>query len=133
MRATIVRQMAEQNLVQPRRVEGEPARHGRDGSSGRPTGRGDRAGDAPGEQGGEVSRPRFAPEYRYQSPIGLFRIRVKGDRWELWMGDECYGFYANPIAAADDVFTQATGCYEWDTLATDAAPTDLGEWEPVWR
>ncbi|HIW08425.1 MAG TPA: hypothetical protein H9890_03360 [Candidatus Faecalibacterium intestinigallinarum] len=66
----------------------------------------------------------------YRSPIGPFVIRRARDGYyELWHGSECYGRYINPVAAADDVYLQHTGCDQWDDLNISNAPTDLGEWE----
>lgn len=66
----------------------------------------------------------------YRSPIGPFVIRRARDgRYELWHGSECYGCYTNPVAAADDVYLQHTGCHQWDDLNISDAPRDLGEWE----
>jgi len=73
--------------------------------------------------------------YYYKSPIGLFFIRfnLSMEKWELGMKDEVLGYYQDTIAAADDVYCQATGCYEWDSLdiniVNDKAPTDIYEWE----
>ena len=54
-------------------------------------------------------------------------------KYGLCYDSACYGFYENPIQAADDVYTHVTGCYEWDALdgKVPDEPTDLGEWEKV--
>jgi len=72
--------------------------------------------------------------YRYQSPMGLFLIKAQPNaRWGLWFKDELLGSYHTPVAAVDDVYTQATGEYDWDTLEGVDIPTDVYEWEVVKR
>ena len=46
---------------------------------------------------------------------------------------EMYGFWRSPQAAADDVYTHATGCSNWDLhdCQIDNAPVDLTEWEKI--
>jgi len=55
------------------------------------------------------------------------------EKWELSMKDDVFGYYLTTIAAVDDVYCQATGCNEWDTLNTDkiavSIPTDIYEWD----
>jgi len=44
-----------------------------------------------------------------------------------------YGHYPSAEAAADDVFTFSTGCFEWDSLCDDidlscSIPDNISEW-----
>jgi hypothetical protein len=56
-------------------------------------------------------------------------------KWDLGVEDEVYGFYLDTIAAADDVYSQVTGCSEWDTLdisnISDNVPRDISQWERI--
>ena len=67
----------------------------------------------------------------YKSKVGLMRIYPSGSRYLLEINDVVYGSYQNPIAAADDVASFATGCYEWDSLETviNNYPADISEWD----
>jgi len=68
----------------------------------------------------------------YRSRFGLLAIRpARNGRWNLWIGDDIYGQYHSPIAAADDVYMQATGHYEWDDQDNLMEPCDLSEWTRV--
>jgi len=49
-------------------------------------------------------------------------------RYWLGIDDKVLGSYHSPIAAADDVYCQATGWYKWDSLEPITSPTDLSEW-----
>lgn len=72
--------------------------------------------------------------YCYKSPIGVFIIKPQPDgRWGLWFGDDLLGSYHSEIAAADDVYTQATGNYQWDSSSWLDVPTDIHEWEVIRR
>ena len=80
-----------------------------------------------------INNPNFI--YSYKSPVGLFFIRYNPSvgKWELGIEDDVFGYYTTTIAAADDVYTQSTDCYEWDMLNLDTiiniAPTDIYEWK----
>ena len=68
--------------------------------------------------------------YQYRSPIGRFRIQPQHHGgWGLWLKAELLGSYNSPVAAADDVFQQATGDSDWDFLEGVPIPTDVYEWE----
>lgn len=68
----------------------------------------------------------------FRSPFGLFIIKPHNNRWGLWCGDDLLGSYHRPEAAADDVYMQATGHYDWDGKKTDGTePMDLSDWERV--
>jgi len=68
--------------------------------------------------------------YRYKSPIGVFIIQPQSNgRWGLWFKDELLGSYHSDMAAADDVYTQVTGDYDWDSFEGADIPTDIYEWE----
>ena len=71
--------------------------------------------------------------YSYRTKFGTFFIRAHprlAGRWLLQIGDETLGSYHSPLAAADDVYCQATGYYEWDTMRpSPLQPTDLSEWQ----
>lgn len=78
--------------------------------------------------------------YQYKALVGTFIIKPQSnDRWGLWLNDDLLGSYHSPIAAADDVYTQSTGDFDWDTyniFDTDILvdiPTDIYEWEMVSR
>jgi hypothetical protein len=80
-----------------------------------------------------INNPNFT--YHYKSPLGLFFIRYNPSmqKWDLGMKDEVFGYYLSTIAAADDVYCQSTGCYEWDSLdigkILNEVPTDIYQWE----
>lgn len=68
--------------------------------------------------------------YYYRSPIGCFVIKSQTNgRWGLWLKDNLLGSYHSAMAAADDVYMQATGDYEWDEMNGIDIPTDISEWE----
>ncbi len=71
---------------------------------------------------------------QYRSPIGRFLIKpqAKG-RWGLWSKDDLLGSYHSALAAADDVYMQATGNYDWDSLDGVDIPTNITVWEVVAR
>lgn len=72
--------------------------------------------------------------YQYKSPIGLFLIKPQTNgRWGLWFKDDLLGSYHSAMAAADDVYMQVTGDYDWDSLDGVDIPTDISEWEVVAR
>jgi hypothetical protein len=61
--------------------------------------------------------------WRYQTSLGTFRITICRDRrLVLWMNDEQLGSYHSPNAAADDVYTQATGYAPWDMAGPSSSP-----------
>ncbi len=71
----------------------------------------------------------------YNSPVGKFFIqydfRIK--KWSLGIEDEILGHYPTSVAAADDVYCQATSFYDWDAYDIDTileeVPTDIYCWE----
>jgi hypothetical protein len=68
----------------------------------------------------------------YRAQAGLFWIRPQPDApGRFWLGidDTVLGSYHAPQAAADDVYTQSTGCPAWDSLPSVTEPSDLSEWE----
>lgn len=67
----------------------------------------------------------------YKSPIGLMKIyKNTSGRYSLQINGTVYGSYNSAIAAADDVYMFATGCYQWDSLdGTLNPPTDICEWQ----
>ncbi len=73
--------------------------------------------------------------FLYNSPIGLFFIKYNrnNNKWILGKGSDIYGQYSSPIAAADDIYCQSIGCYEWDSFEIDLIleeiPTDIYCWE----
>lgn len=71
----------------------------------------------------------------YNSPVGLMKIIFSNsnNRYSLIINDVNYGSYHSAIAAADDVFTQVTGCDEWDSFDSSSMdiPTDIYEWGKV--
>jgi hypothetical protein len=80
-----------------------------------------------------INNPTFS--YIYKSQVGAFYIRYNPSlqKWDLGMDDEVFGYYPTTIAAADDVYCQSTGCYQWDMLDISKidAPTDIYEWERI--
>ena len=72
--------------------------------------------------------------YQYRSPIGRFLIKPQTNgRWGLWFKDDLLGSYHSAMTAADDVYMQATGDYDGDSLDGVDIPTDISEWEVVAR
>ncbi|MGN7471265.1 hypothetical protein [Brevibacillus sp. SAFN-007a] len=72
--------------------------------------------------------------FTFKSPVGLMKIYPDPHTrmFALAIGDTVYGHYPSAIAAADDVYTHSTGCFEWDELAGKVdAPTDIYEWNRV--
>jgi len=70
--------------------------------------------------------------WHYNSPIGLMKIHINSNRrYSLDINDIVYGSYHSANAVADDVFTQHTGCEEWDEYDTSNldVPTDISEWK----
>jgi hypothetical protein len=71
--------------------------------------------------------------YFTKTAVGTFWIRPNmNNGWSLSIesdGDtELLNSYGSAIAAADDVYTQHTGCDEWDLPVRNDAPSDLGQW-----
>ncbi|QHZ49917.1 hypothetical protein [Paenibacillus larvae] len=69
--------------------------------------------------------------YVYKSPVGLMKIYIdrKVGRYALDINGIIVGHYLNAADAADDVYTQVTGYYDWDDLDGDVdPPSDLSEW-----
>lgn len=72
--------------------------------------------------------------YSYLSPIGrMFICPNQHGRFDLVINNEFRSSYKNAIQAADDVYCQATGYYDWDTLECYNIPTDISEWEIIKR
>lgn len=71
--------------------------------------------------------------YYYRSPIGIFTVKIHKFKWGLFFNDELLGVYDTPVGAADDVYLQVTGYYEWDSLQGVSLdiPTDIYEWEKI--
>ena len=70
--------------------------------------------------------------YMYNSPIGRLVIkRLPDGKYGLFYADELWGRWSSPQAAADDVYTHTTGCYDWDKLdcQVEDVPSDLSEWK----
>ncbi len=68
-------------------------------------------------------------KYIYKTRIGTFSILMQsGGRWGLWINDDLLGSYQSPESAANNVYTQTTGYYEWDSLDPVIEPCDLSEW-----
>ena len=66
----------------------------------------------------------------YNSPIGTIKIIAKDGRFSLVIKDRTYGSYHSAVAAADDVYHHATGCFEWDSIDGKCidVPNSLTEW-----
>ena len=75
----------------------------------------------------------------YKSPVGTMSIKYdhRSSKWMLGLGDEVYGLYETTIAAADDVYSQSSGSYEWDSFDIDSiledVPTDIYCWDIIKR
>lgn len=68
----------------------------------------------------------------YKNPLGLFRIIHTSNGYELYLNDDCYGCYHDPVAAADDVYTGAINSSKWTNLVYRInPPMDLSEWHHV--
>lgn len=70
----------------------------------------------------------------YKSPIGNIYIkRLRDGRYGIVFDGEVWESCPTPQAAADDVFTQSTGCSDWDLHDTAGCivPTNLSEWEHI--
>ena len=69
----------------------------------------------------------------YKSKIGILYIKQRANgRYGLYFEDEYFGNYASPRAAADNVRSFCTDCYDWDKHESDPCfpyPTDLSEWD----
>jgi hypothetical protein len=66
----------------------------------------------------------------YKTTFGTFKIKQQSNGYYgLWLSDELLGSYPSPEAAADDVYTQSSGAYEWDDHGPITDPTDLSEWQ----
>lgn len=68
--------------------------------------------------------------FYYDSPIGRIVIKYINNRYYIIINSDYYGPYTSAVAAADDVYCHATGCFEWDILDCDIddVPTDIYEW-----
>ncbi|ARF67620.1 hypothetical protein B7C51_06920 [Paenibacillus larvae subsp. pulvifaciens] len=69
--------------------------------------------------------------YAYKSPVGLMKIYIDRNvgRYALDINGIIVGHYLSAADAADDVYTQVTGYYDWDDLDGDVdPPSDLSEW-----
>lgn len=70
--------------------------------------------------------------YFYDSPLGVFTIRQEAGRFVLRLDYEILGRYSSPTAAANDVYMQSTGSFQWDgCILPPDAPTGLGDWQYV--
>lgn len=68
----------------------------------------------------------------YRSPIGPISIQLlPNGRYGLFYNGQCSGSYSSPIAAADDIYTHASGIFEWDLRQEDPVndPAGLDEWD----
>lgn len=66
----------------------------------------------------------------FHSSVGTFWIKPHQGIYVLGINDDSIGSYHSAVAAADDVFTHATGHFPWDKLdGIEEGPTDIYEWE----
>ncbi len=71
----------------------------------------------------------------YKSPIGVIRIvKSRTGSFSIVINEDFYGTYPSAVAAADDVYTFSTGCFEWDKHCADIdyqihVPTDIYQWD----
>lgn len=72
--------------------------------------------------------------YLYNADIGTFEIVKTGhERFQLWLGEELLGEYADAGEAAADVAAFNTDYPEWDKLENEVenVPATLDEWTAV--
>lgn len=70
----------------------------------------------------------------YRSPIGDIYIKKLPDgRYGMVYNNTVWESCDNPIAEADNVYLQVTGCPDWDLFDASNAdvPSDLSEWEQI--
>jgi hypothetical protein len=70
--------------------------------------------------------------YYYESLVGTFYIKENADtgKYDLTINDELYCSDYEPNALADNVYSQSTGYWDWDSLESIiGAPTDIHQWE----
>jgi hypothetical protein len=70
--------------------------------------------------------------YHYISPIGTFWVKpllTRPSRFLLGVDETSLGAYDSPHAAAEAVFTRATGWRSWDSLPSIPAPASISDWE----
>jgi hypothetical protein len=71
----------------------------------------------------------------YESPIGTLSIESNPDKtYSIIISGENYGGYQSAFDAADDVYSFATGCPEWDLLILNDdiildVPEELDGWK----
>ncbi|CAG5016276.1 hypothetical protein DYBT9275_05518 [Dyadobacter sp. CECT 9275] len=68
--------------------------------------------------------------YYFKSKYGLFSIRPQpgADRVQLFLNEEILGSYVNAASAAEDVYIQETGYFEWDYQTDVGRPITLADW-----
>ncbi len=67
----------------------------------------------------------------YETNIGVFSIHPdpnSADRRHLYINNKTLGSYVSPAWAAESVYMQTTGLYNWDNLNVVLEPTDLTKW-----
>ncbi len=69
-------------------------------------------------------------EYVYETPLGTLKIYAAGGRWSLFVLDDVYGQYDDPVAAADDVALHVTGNADFD-LTEIEVPSGLDGWDKI--
>jgi hypothetical protein len=71
--------------------------------------------------------------YIYKSPIGIFSITLRGERFALSIGDLLLGTYDSAEQAAQAVHTRKTGYEPWDRRRSLDRPLDLTRWDTLDR
>jgi hypothetical protein len=69
----------------------------------------------------------------YNSPVGIFSITPRGDRFALSIGDLLLGTYARAEEAAQSVHAHTTGYEPWDRRTSFDRPADLTHWDTLER
>lgn len=70
----------------------------------------------------------------FDSPIGPIHIvQLVNGMYYIRIDNDLYGAYETAVAAANDVYTFTTGCYQWDCHDGDVefmclVPSDIHDW-----
>ena len=70
----------------------------------------------------------------YESPIGKIYIkRLSDGSYGMEYNGTVWEACDTPMAEADNVYMQCTGCSDWDSLDTSGitVPCDLSKWEKI--
>jgi len=84
----------------------------------------------------KIIKRHIAMKYHTKIENLYLQIVPKNGLYHLYITDsdgttELYESLSSPIALADDVYMQSTGCNELDDLDNADIPIDLSEWEKI--